>query len=283
MEKIPCERFASVAPRLIWATERVWSEQEARAFSGTYDSRENMVWFVHSGSITVGDRRVAAGKWMFMGMGRQVRAFEGPVRFFSVGLRWLWPDGRALYDIPEPRVVDGGRLPELLTRMQQVVRNCAEAVGEDARLLVYFPADLGTHARLHEIAGCWAKGYADAMEVLGIAPFLGALSDPRLEPVHAMLSGWPLDLPLDPAALVTCSGLSARQLHRLFQEQIGRSPREVFELRRYEHVRRELLQPTVRIKAVAASVGFTDPAAFNRWFTRRSGVPPRRFRAMFAS
>jgi len=249
--------------------------------SGPYHGQESATWFVMDGSVTVGDRQVGAGEWLFMAPRAVQRQFHGVVEFLSIGLRWRWPEGRHLYDPGLPLVVEGYRLQRLKPICDQVVRDVTSLVGEQGRWLPSLQAGISIHARLHELGAQWAVAYAAAMEELGVVPDPGLTLDPRLEPVRLLLTAWPLDRAFDAEAIQRSSPLSSRQLQRLFQQETGKGPREYFETRRYEHVRNRLLLPALRIKEVAASVGFSDLAAFNRWFQRRSGQPPRAFRRAF--
>ena len=60
----------------------------------------------------------------------------------------------------------------------------------------------------------------------------------------------------------------------------GTSYQEVVDEMRFRMAQTLLTSTDVRIKDVARSVGFSDPAHFSRMFRRLGGIDPRHFRQM---
>ncbi|MFJ8081287.1 helix-turn-helix domain-containing protein [Streptomyces sp. NPDC096205] len=88
------------------------------------------------------------------------------------------------------------------------------------------------------------------------------------------------DPALSPASVAAAHGVSVRHLHQLFAEE-GATPAAWIRHRRLEHCRRDLADPGLRsrpIAALAARWGFRDPAAFSRQFRRAYGMSPRDYR-----
>jgi AraC-like DNA-binding protein len=77
------------------------------------------------------------------------------------------------------------------------------------------------------------------------------------------------------AQLTHCS---VSTLRRQFQETLGMPPYEWMLQARMQRARRLLATTTLRIKEVAAQVGFEDPFQFSRMFKQRTGGSPRHFR-----
>ncbi len=73
-------------------------------------------------------------------------------------------------------------------------------------------------------------------------------------------------------------GVSHNQLIRLFREEHGVAPLEYIRSRRQFHACRHLLEDKLTIKQVAAEVGVSDLAQFNRLVQRAAGVSPRQLR-----
>jgi AraC-like DNA-binding protein len=82
--------------------------------------------------------------------------------------------------------------------------------------------------------------------------------------------------------LARLSDCSISTLRRQFQEVLGMPPYEWMLQSRIRHARRLLTTTTLRIKEVAAEVGFDDPFQFSRTFRQRTGWSPRQFRARHA-
>lgn len=95
-----------------------------------------------------------------------------------------------------------------------------------------------------------------------------------LENAHTALS-------LD--TLADVAGLSARQLSRLFQAELGMSPVSYVELTRIDIARRLLEESTAPIKAVAYVSGFGSTTTLRRAFLRKMGITPLQYRQRFQS
>lgn len=76
-------------------------------------------------------------------------------------------------------------------------------------------------------------------------------------------------------------GVSERHLTTLFRREVGRSPKTVAMLMRFQHataaISDSLRRGRVDLAAVAADTGYYDQAHLSREFVRFAGVPPRRW------
>ncbi len=77
-------------------------------------------------------------------------------------------------------------------------------------------------------------------------------------------------------------GVTGRHLTTLFHREVGRSPKMVAMLMRFERATAQISDSvrrsaTVDLAAVAASSGYSDQAHLSREFTRFAGVPPGRW------
>jgi AraC-like DNA-binding protein len=80
-------------------------------------------------------------------------------------------------------------------------------------------------------------------------------------------------------ALADRVGVSARHLTTLFRREVGRSPKTVAMLMRFQHATARISESVRRgrvdLAAVAADTGYCDQAHLNREFVQFAGVPPR--------
>ncbi len=79
-------------------------------------------------------------------------------------------------------------------------------------------------------------------------------------------------------------GVSARHLTTLFRREVGRSPKTVAMLMRFEHATAQIAESVRRrvpvdLAAVAVGTGYSDQAHLTREFVRFAGAPPRRWLA----
>ena len=74
--------------------------------------------------------------------------------------------------------------------------------------------------------------------------------------------------------------MSVRTLARRFRRSTGNSPGEYIQRVKIEAAKRAL-ETGERVSAVASVVGYADPAAFRRIFTRLTGLTPAEYRARY--
>ena len=73
-------------------------------------------------------------------------------------------------------------------------------------------------------------------------------------------------------------GVSETRLRRCCAESAGKAPGELVRLRQLREAQRQLHYTTRPIGRIAWDLGFRDPAYFSRFFARRVGLSPRRYR-----
>lgn len=74
------------------------------------------------------------------------------------------------------------------------------------------------------------------------------------------------------------AGISARQLHRRFQEVFGMNVQEFVNKTRIQAACDELLNSHRSIAAIAIEFGFCDQSAFTQQFKKQLGITPHKFR-----
>jgi len=79
-------------------------------------------------------------------------------------------------------------------------------------------------------------------------------------------------------AMARLSGLGERTFKRRFRAATGLAPVGYVLALRIEEAKQLLERDDASVDEIAAQVGYTDPAAFRRLFTRRVGVSPGRYR-----
>lgn len=87
-----------------------------------------------------------------------------------------------------------------------------------------------------------------------------------------VLERWPLE------RYARALGLSTQRLNCLARAESGRSALEIVHERLTREACRRLFWLAAPAEAIAAELGFDDPAYFNRFFKRRMGLTPRAWR-----
>jgi transcriptional regulator GlxA family with amidase domain len=76
-------------------------------------------------------------------------------------------------------------------------------------------------------------------------------------------------------------GLSARQLTRQCQRELGEAPAALVQRLRLDDARRRLLEPKATVDMVSGAVGFGSADVFRRAFEQRYGINPSQYRQRF--
>jgi AraC-like DNA-binding protein len=134
-------------------------------------------------------------------------------------------------------------------------------------------------ARAARAAAAMAAWWEACLAAAWREPAAGA-QDPRLAAALAELSQHRGIAPAPWPALCTASGLSRRQLDRLFRTRLGVSPGEWLDRRCAERATALLADPALAVKTVATRCGFADASHFVRWFRRTAGVTPGAWRGL---
>jgi len=107
-------------------------------------------------------------------------------------------------------------------------------------------------------------------------------SHSRLTRVIALMEQH-IEDPLDLSELQRRTGLSRRQLERLFQRSIGEPPIRHYLNMRLNRARQLVLYAELPMRAVAAATGFVSLAGFSRSYKARFGHSPSRHRAILSA
>lgn len=87
-----------------------------------------------------------------------------------------------------------------------------------------------------------------------------------------------LEEPLPLSEVASRSGVSPRQLQRLFEQQLGASPRQWYLRLRLERARHLLVETDMDVLSVGLACGFTSSSSFARAFRTHYGRSPRQAR-----
>ncbi|WP_027962640.1 GlxA family transcriptional regulator [Halomonas halodenitrificans] len=88
-----------------------------------------------------------------------------------------------------------------------------------------------------------------------------------------------LEAPLALADIARRSGISLRQLQRIFEQELGRSPHDWYLGLRLQRAHYLLTETDLDVLTVGLACGFTSNSGFSRAFRQRYGCSPRQLRS----
>ncbi|RJE89447.1 GlxA family transcriptional regulator [Paracoccus onubensis] len=105
---------------------------------------------------------------------------------------------------------------------------------------------------------------------------MNALPQPLQNVIRQMQGN--LETPLQIDVLAEASGLSARQLERLFRFYLGMTPVRYYLSLRVERAREMLLYTEQSIMDIAIATGFASTSHFSKWFKEFNSITPTKLR-----
>lgn len=272
-------------PQLLWALERSMDATSAQKMGTIIRSHDHTAWYIIEGRAVVqnelGEVIAGAGEWLFPAQGERRQVFEGPLTFYSVNFTAKWRDFKPLYPLEKSLVMKGSVLPILEEKAKSICDEVFARLGRESWYLGVHACKLADWLAIQRMKAEWLEAYAEAMNVLGVEHYAPSKMDPRYQQAQQIMENHDWSQKLTMEELAQKVGLSRRQLERIYQEQLGRSPMSVFEDFKLERSKSLLLTPGVLMKEVAYEMGFNDISNFNRWFFRLTKVKPGAFRESF--
>lgn len=74
-------------------------------------------------------------------------------------------------------------------------------------------------------------------------------------------------------------GISAAQLNNICRAKVGKTALQIVHERLILEVKRNLVYNSLTISEIAYNLGFSDPAYFTRFFSKQTGVSPKKYRS----
>ncbi len=84
--------------------------------------------------------------------------------------------------------------------------------------------------------------------------------------------------PVSIGDLTNLLGISQPYLFRIFKAAIGKSPKQYLSDYRLHAAKKLLKETSLTVTQVAASVGYPDPLSFSKFFKKKQGISPEKFR-----
>lgn len=239
-------------------------------------------WLIREGKCNVGvnDVRhlILPGHWFFPPREVSWQRFSADTSLLSITFRANWPDGKALFDSGEGIDVQAGGHPALEAAANEVKKIVDGSLGSSTWFLDGESLELDSFLSLNQALHSWLLALSRCLKTLDIHPTRTEYRDERIESALQWLHGMPLNQKFREHQLAQYFGLSVVHLNRLFSKEVGMSPVDILERRRWERAVNLLEFSEVPIKQLSYDLGFSSPSHFTAWFKSKAGETPREYR-----
>ncbi len=283
-DKMFLKHWQQVGRRLVWV-----SEGRPGVYAGTSGNEGQLLaWRMIQGGVEIADSgktiRAHKNQWVLLPDRTLRRQFDADAVLLSIKFTLHWHDGRALFPFASPIIV---RKPKLIEQLNlagsELLKQTPRTLGAAGRGLAERSADPLAHLELDTAMNHWLTAYIQVMTQAGIAPTSCQLPDERLTHTLSLLSQWDWRKGFSVESLAHSVGLSASRLSHVFTEYFH-IPLMQYASRQRVQSACQLLERTSRpVKLIAYDLGFAQPSHFAAWFSKLTGISPRRYRQLYHS
>ncbi len=277
--------WTKLSTELIWAYEGVLKSSYVKLPRDIEPGTP--IYFIEKGSLTLetesGELKIPEGHWVIITQKLKRRDFSLGAKIISIRFHLVRPDGRSFFDEGFPQTFAHEANPELYERTRPLLEIIHASIPEAYTDLWSQWSDLDSYLMIQEAFYAWLRCLIRICQSLDRAlnPYEGL--DDRMQMALAHLDELPLDAELTEASLARRVGLSVSQLNRLFNAQLGESPKQYWDGRRFNAAITQLSSSATPIKQLAQELGFRSQNYFARWFRKRAGLTPSEYRAKYSS
>lgn len=221
---------------------------------------------------------VKQGEWFFPGSGNPEISFQPGTRIYSIRFRLLHLEGGRIFPQPDPLPVFGAEAKQLGGSVTPLIRRLEKWPRTESLLLGRNQIPLSENLEIEADFLRWLALYSRVMRTLGQEMRPRTDRDERVMRAMDLIEQHPMSVSWSEEALASSCGVSLRHLRRLFQDNVGKSPRDLYQQRRLELARHGVGETVIPFKELAFELGFRAPPHFTHWFRKVEGMSPRDFR-----
>jgi AraC-like DNA-binding protein len=282
-ETVPFAHWSLFRCRLLWAYDQRLVKD---APAWPYMSYPTAAWLVHEGSVTLrfGSEieRFGPGTWIFPKEAKGLQELSDGIRILSLRFQAAWSYGTPIFDRSKTVALAEEEVPQLTESANALiafVRGTFPASSHSQELEGGFDRYLG----LQPVFMKWIEAYYTTLTAHGVRANTLEMLDEKVRFALQVIETRPLASPFRESELALAVGCSVSQLNKLFARQVGSTPAFLWNQRKLDAAKSELLNNNGSIKAVAYHLGFAAPEHLTRWFKKNSGHSPSEFRHLHHS
>lgn len=233
------------------------------------------VWIEKEGELVIsraGDRR-----WVVCTPGKRRQKFSDDAELISLHFLLESPgDGAEWHGMPVLAVAPRAEDVDSLSRLMKFVEQLGLSESDTLRI---GRVDLSLEATL----ALRSVVYEFVYRLMGLLGSSGLcyeppqLSDERVAKSYRELSARDPRIELKIDQLASELGITVGQLNRLWQRELGITPRSYWDQRRIRFACNLLQIRRLPVKVVAAELGYRHLSQFSNWFSKRMGCAPKKY------
>ncbi|QYY36690.1 AraC family transcriptional regulator [Ruficoccus sp. ZRK36] len=273
-------QWVTLRLQLLWVYEKAMVKEATSTSQSEYGFQSALL--VHKGWALAGEsesgaRRAGPGQWLFLRQGKRWQRFSADCELLSIGYRFQYPTGEAVYDEGLPLVVDAADCLQLEREARKVLRTVKRHIG-----LGFYLGERVVDMRAYLLTQNAFRLFLVELAEVYAAEGLSRrdLREPSQYVLRALdlIQGVPSGRSVKSADIAHAAGLSQTHLDRLMVQDTGHTVHQQIELRRLQLAQDALQAGAVPLKTIAYDLGFCSPSHFHSWFRKRQGVTPAQFR-----
>lgn len=239
-------------------------------------------WLIDEGSVdihTLGETYSARkGDWVFLSQAARRHVFTPQSEILSVHCNLDWPTGRSMLGHESPVIFQAHKHPELQNAAMDLLQ-CAENITPpQTEYISVADVNLETFLSIQRRFYHWLELVMSLMSGPYQAEVLEPPNEPVAEQLTRLLAAHNLQQPVNLTEVAGTVGLGRRQAERLFRAMHGQTMHGFLDQRRLRLATGLLREGGEPIKSISFRLGFADSNHFTKWFKKKAGSSPIRYR-----
>ncbi len=267
--------------QLIWAYEKRMKHTEE-----FYETRNNFQTallvkkgWAEAGQSKASVKRARKGQWLVLRQGKRLQRFSPNCEILSIGFRFQFPTGDAVYDEGYPLCFESHLSPEFNEAALKVLEEVRLHIG-DGYYLRQQEMDMEHFLMSQNALRVFLIELAKVFHSHEMPPQTGIQENPLVSQALVTIDeaiNAP-DKKIKTSDIARRMQLSTSHLDRLMVSGTGRTIHQQIEARKLQLAQDALIADHSSLKTIAYDLGFSSPSHFNYWFKQREGVTPLAYR-----
>ncbi len=276
------EHWEILRCRLFWAYDHPLVRSRPQ---WEYPPFPTAAWLIREGELTItfpdGEERYQAGEWIFPANREGILSAQQGTHLLSIRFLAEWPGGLHLFDRSRTLRLAQETCPRLTEASERLVALISSHFPNYPGGRCYLHGQLKDYFIVQPALYEWLLVYYETLCGLGIEPASFVHLHEKTRGIIQFLEHWQLNEKISEPEIARRVGLSVSQMNKVFTRELGMTPIQFLNRRRYRLAQAWLMGGSESVKVIAYNLGFSSPENFSHWFRRIAGESPRACRRRF--